>query len=251
VDPTLFLLVTACVLLASFCQSTTGFGFALVLVPLLSLFWDIKATVVLTVLLGPFAAAPALIPLWRHARRPVVLGLLAGGVAGSPAGTALLVLADPDVLRVMVALVVLLSTVALMRGAAMREPRRPLAASLTVGALSGALRSATSMGGPPVTLYLLSLRYNARAFVATSTAAYLLSSVYTVALYAVAGKVTGSVLGLGTAAVPAMAAGAVLGGWARARLSERRFRAAALTLLAGTSLTAIFPVLFPVLTRAL
>lgn len=247
---TLLAVVTACVFVAAVCQSVSGFGFALVLVPLLSLFWDVKAAVVLTVMLGPFAAAPVLAPVRRHARRPVVLGLLVGGFIGSPAGAALLVLADPDVLRVAVALIVLLSTVILLRGFVIREPRRPLAAAVVVGAVSGALRSATSMGGPPVTLYLLGLRYDPRAFVATSTASYLLSSIYTVGLYAVAGKVTGSLLGMGAAAVPAMAAGAFLGGWIRARLSEPRFRFVAIALMGGTSLAAVAPVLLSIVARS-
>lgn len=239
----LLAIAIGCVFLAALCQSVTGFGFALVLVPLLSLVWGIKQTVVLSVLLGPVAALPAVIQLRRHARPRVVAGLLAGGLAGVPAGTALLVLADAAMLRLLIAAVVLLSTVMLLRGATLREPQRPLALALLVGTVSGILRSATSMGGPPVTLYLLGLRYDARTFVATSATAYVLGSIFAVAALLMAGQVTAPVIAGAGSTVPAMLTGSIIGLQVRRQLSERRFRALALLVMLGTSLVALLPAL--------
>ncbi|NIM31719.1 MAG: sulfite exporter TauE/SafE family protein, partial [Pseudomonas stutzeri] len=44
----------------------TGFGFALVMVPLLSLVWDVKLAVVTTTLLGTAALVPLAIEARQH-----------------------------------------------------------------------------------------------------------------------------------------------------------------------------------------
>lgn len=231
------------VFLAAACQSATGFGFALVLVPLLSLAIDVKAAVAVSLILGPVSAVAALVELRREVRWRVVFGLLAGSLVGAPAGTALLVAASGTTLRVLVAGLILISTVLTVAGVSLREPRRPLAASVAVGAVSGVLRSATSMGGPPVALYLLGLRYDPRAFVATSAAYFLLGSVISVGALATAGRVTGQVLGIALVSLPALLAGNTIGRWLRLRVSERAFRLVVVALLLAAAVAVLLPVL--------
>lgn len=146
-SPMLIALAVGCAFLAAVCQTALGFGFALILVPLLSLFWDLKAAIVISLLLSPVSSVLAVTELWRHARWRVVGGLFAGSWVGVPVGAGLLVLASPALLRLLVGLVILLSTSVTLLGVSLGEPRRPMLAALTVGAISGALRSATSMGG--------------------------------------------------------------------------------------------------------
>ena len=208
--------VVLCALLASLCQTAAGFGFALVFVPLLSLVLDVKETIAVSVILGPVAAIPTVVELGRDARWRVVSGLLAGSLIGAPLGAFLLVAASGAQLRVFVAAVIITSTLITLAGVAIRGPRRPLLVSLGVGALSGVLRSATSLGGPPVALYLLGLRYPPRAFVATNASYYLLGSVFSAATLALAGQLTMRVLLTAVAATPAVLAGVVGGGRGRA-----------------------------------
>jgi uncharacterized protein len=208
-----------CVFVAALCQSATGFGFALVVVPLLALVWDVKASVALSVIVGPISAVPAVL------------------------GTLLLATADPTVLRVAVAAVIAFSTVVTVVGVRLREPRRPLLAGLLVGGVSGVLRSATSMGGPPVSLYLLGLRYPPRAFVATNSVYYLLGSVVAIAALLLARQAPAEVLTVGLAAVPALALGTYTGRWLRMRLPERVFRAFVVVMLLATSAVVLAPIL--------
>lgn len=243
-DPsTLTALAIACVFLAAICQTALGFGFALVLVPLLSLFWDLKVTIALALLLGPASSVLIVLDLWRHARWSVVAGLTAGSLVGVPLGTALLVLASPLVLRLLVAVVILGSTLVTLRGVAPAQPRRPVAAALTVGAVSGALRSATSLGGPPVALYLLALRYPATAFVGTTASYVLLGSLASVAGLATAGRLTEPVLTMAAWVIPALLAGTWLGRRLRARFSEGVFRLLVAALLVATSSAILAPVI--------
>jgi uncharacterized protein len=232
-----------CVFVAALCQSATGFGFALVVVPLLALVWDVKASVALSVIVGPISAVPAVVELRHDARYRLVFVLLAGSTAGAPLGTLLLATADPTVLRVAVAAVIAFSTVVTVVGVRLREPRRPLLAGLLVGGVSGVLRSATSMGGPPVSLYLLGLRYPPRAFVATNSVYYLLGSVVAIAALLLARQAPAEVLTVGLAAVPALALGTYTGRWLRMRLPERVFRAFVVVMLLATSAVVLAPIL--------
>lgn len=239
----LIVLAIGIIFLAAICQAVVGFGFALVLVPLLSLFWDLKDTIAASVLLSPISSFFVVMELGRHARWRVVGGLTMGSVIGVPFGAALLVLTTPSFLRVLVASVILVSTLTTLRGVKLDQPRRPLVAALGVGAISGTLRSATSMGGPPVALYLLALRYPTAAFVGTNASFVLLSSVASIAGVAIAGRVSGLTLAVVALGVPALIAGGRLGRCVRARVSENTFRILVSLVLVLTGSAALGPVI--------
>src|SRR5688572_108342 len=133
----LMLLAAGCAFVAAICQGATGFGFALLFVPLLALFTDVRTAVTISVIVGPASAIPSVIELWPHTRRRVIGGLLAGSLAGLPFGTALLVVASATALRVLVASVIMFATIVTVFGVAIREPRRPVLMSLIIGAISG------------------------------------------------------------------------------------------------------------------
>lgn len=235
------LFAIACVLAAAACQTATGFGFALVLVPLLSLVIDVKLAIATSIIVGPTSGLLSTLELWREVRWRIVLGLLLGSVAGAPVGTALLVRSSGDVLRVGVAVVILASVVLTLIGLRLPRPRHPLPVSLGVGALSGVLRSATSMGGPPAAIYLLGLGLETRAFVATNAAYYLLGSAVSIAALVGAGRITGRVLLLAVVSLPALVVGSWCGRWLRVRASERVFRLMVLTLLSAAALAVLAP----------
>lgn len=236
-------LAMLCVFVATLCQTTVGFGFALIFVPLTLLFSDVKETIAVSLLLGPLTSLPTALELWSHARWRVVAGLVAGSFVGVPAGTALFVLASPTTLRVLVACLILFSVVAMLRGLSLPKTKSVLAPALAVGAISGVLRSATSMGGPPVALYLLGLRYPTAAFVGTNSTYFLLGSVASIAGLLAAGRITGSVLELIAVSIPALVIGVWSGRRLRARFSERVFRALAGALLAASSCAILIPLL--------
>ena len=113
------LIVTAvcCFVVAALLQATTGFGFALVFVPLLSLTHDLKTVVAVSVLAGPISALPAVVQLRRHVDWRLVAWLLAGSLVGAPLGTLLLDAASATLLRVLVSATILASTLTIVAGA--------------------------------------------------------------------------------------------------------------------------------------
>lgn len=235
-------LVIAFVLLAAVCQAATGFGFALVAVPLLSLVLDVKVAVAVCIVLGPTSGILSIAELWRLVRWRTVVVLVLGSAIGAPLGAAILVRSTSTQLRVGVALIMLVSVGLTLAGLKPPRPRFPSVVSLCVGAISGILRSATSMGGPPVALYLLGLGYKPRAFVATNAAYFLLGSVVSISALATAGQLTREVLTLVALCIPALFVGSWCGRWLRIRTPERTFRLLVLGVLVGAAIAVIAPV---------
>jgi len=115
----------------------------------------------------------------------------------------------------------------------LERPIAPL--SLLVGGMSGALRAATSMGGPPAVLYVLTFEREVERFRAMLLALFVPSSLLTIAGLAIAGQISGDVLTATAAGLPAVALGALAGRWARGRASQGVFRLAVLALLFASS----------------
>ncbi len=222
------------VFVAAVAQSLTGFGFALVLVPLLSLVWDPQSVVVVSTILNGLLSISITIQLRRHIVLSRVGLLLAGSVVGLPLGLVVLVTLDPGPLRLLIGFLVVLFGLLIYFGAV-----RPLKARgwqlIATGLLSGVLQSSTSMGGPPAVLYLMSQRYG--KLVVRSTLLGFFGPLCLLALvgFALAGMLRSETLLLTVAMVPATLLGILVGNAAFGRVSSELFRAlvAALIVAAG------------------
>lgn len=201
----------------------SGFGAALIFVPLAS------------VALGPQGAAPlmllveavaivALTPAaWRLADRPQVGWLALGALLGTPLGAAILVHADPRSLRWGIAVAILLLLGLLVSGWRLRG-RPSLPATLGVGLAGGVLGGVAMVSGPPVMAYLLGQAEPVRQ-VRASFALYLAAGGLIAGIaYAQAGLLTAAL------ALPFLVTAPVygLGIWLGTRMfglaSERTFR---------------------------
>jgi hypothetical protein len=221
--------------LAAACESLTAFGFALVMVPLLSLAWDVKPAVVTSTLLGTVLLLPLLYEVRIHVQPGRVAPLLLGSFAGIPAGVFILDRIDATALEIVVASVVIVAGLAVYLSPRL-ELSRPLAPlSVLIGVMSGALRAATSMGGPPAVLYVLTFEHEVERFRATLLALFVPSSLLTIAGLAIAGQIDGDILLVVVTGLPAVVLGALIGRWARSRASQGVFRLAVLALLFASS----------------
>ncbi len=136
-------------------RGITGFGGAMVMSPPLALLLGPRVAVPVVLLLESIIAAPM---LW-HTRRRVnwrIMGvILAAACAFVPLGVLVLAKTNPQVTRRAIAITVMVFALVLLRG--WRYTGNPrFVTSLGLGAVSGGMLGATSIGGPPVILYLLS-----------------------------------------------------------------------------------------------
>lgn len=143
------------VALAGIVRGVTGFGGAMFMAPPLGLILSPVEAVLYALALEAVAAIFMLPTIHRHLeyRTLALLGIPA--LFAIPIGGLLLVNLDPEIIQVSLSLTVMFFSVLLAAG--FRYSGQPRARTATVvGALSGLLFGSTSMGGPPVILYLLS-----------------------------------------------------------------------------------------------
>jgi uncharacterized membrane protein YfcA len=225
--------------LAAGTQSLTGFGFALVMVPLLSLIWDVKLAVVTSTLLSTAATVPLTVEVRRRIRPWKVVPLLLGSLLGIPAGIVILDRIDPEALKILVAAVVIAASLIVYFAPRVKLGGSGVGTPLLAGVLSGILRTSTSMGGPPAVLYMLSREREIEEFRSTLLAFFLPSSLLAVAGLAIAGRVTPEVLGTSAVALPPLAVGLLVGAWLRLRVQQEVFRTVVLAVLVSTSIGVI------------
>ena len=237
--PEVLAATAAIALFAAVCLSITAFGFALVMVPLLSLAWDVKSAVVTAIIL----ATVTMIPLIYEARSSVPVRsaapILTASLATIPVGLLVLNRIDPATLKILVAAVVMIAAVALYLSPTVRLDRPRLPISLLVGGLSGFLRATTATPGPPVVLYVLSYEKETQRFRGTILAIFLPSALITLAGLALTGFINRDVMVAVAVSLPGVAAGSALGFALRHRVSRRAFRMSVLFVLFGSSLGAL------------
>jgi uncharacterized protein len=134
----------------------TGFGSGLVMVPLFSLMWSPVDAVATTCGLGLFAAAQlalsnAKITKWREVS-PMIVAL----VCVTPIGTYMLVSLDPDIVKKVIAGLVLFVTAISLKGWQYHGPRGVIP-SFIAGSIGAFINGLAAVGGPAVVLYFISL----------------------------------------------------------------------------------------------
>lgn len=207
---------------AALTQSTAGFGFSLMLVPLLSLLIGPKDTVVTANVLS-FVLDIALLSRLRHlVEWRLGIMLFVGALVGMPFGLLLLIWLSPAQLQVLIAVMVILFTILLIRGLRLHGSGR--SGDILAGIVSGILNTSTSMSGPPVVLYLQGKEIPQIRFRATLTAYFGAISLIAVGLLSATGHFDRTVGAASLLAIPALIVGGVAGNWLHYRVPERFFR---------------------------
>lgn len=224
------------VLVSAIAQSMTGFGFAVLAVPLLALVCPLGDAIAMSMLLSTLCTALT----WRTTRHqadtPVVRSLFAAALVGIPIGMWALKSLDTHILRLAVGITTLgaaaIFGLAGLRKRSTTTPHKPpVAWTMAAGAVSGALTAGLSMPGPPVVLLLTAAGIPKTASRATLTAfAMLIYPVGVIALLA-QNLVSLSAAIATLVQIPTVLAGVVLGDKMHLRVSERGFVVATLGLL--------------------
>ena len=220
--------------LAGVIRGITGFGGAMVMSPPLALLLGPLIAVPVVLLLESFASTPMLFETRRLVRWRVIAPILAMAMVTLPLGAYILTHVDALTMRRVIAAVVVLFSLLLLRGWRYAGAQR-VPTSLGLGALAGGMVGATSMGGPPVILYLLAgpdpievTRANLTFFVAAISLA-------AVAVLALGGVLTAAGLWLALVLAPGYYIGMVAGTRLFSKFNDRRFRQFTLLLMLAVS----------------
>ena len=146
--------VAGVILLGTFVQGLTGFGLALVSVPLLSLLLDVKIAVPVAALFGWLITFPLVYAMRQHVQWRTCLIMVAGSLPGSWLGANLLKFMPARWILVGMGLVLIASAIHSLRARKMArggESSAPLSA--LAGFFSGTLGASVGEPGPPVIAY--------------------------------------------------------------------------------------------------
>jgi uncharacterized protein len=202
------------VLVAAATQSLTGFGYALLGVPLLAIVLDPHTAVVGTAVAGLALTLGTSIAERAHVQWRTAATLAFFSVLGIPLGLIMLATMNDRALRILIAVVVLLCTAQVWRGIPL--PEHPAVVGIA-GFVSGVLGASTGTNGPPLVAAFQAMGYDPRQFRATLGAVFTFAGAVGIVGFVIAGQLTerATLIGLGT--IP----GALLGWLAGNRLFAR------------------------------
>lgn len=222
---------------AAFIRGLTGFGFGILLVPILALALSpVEAVLAINIMAGGLAFTEIRMILREAERSAYVIGALV--VVGTGPGLWLLSITPPDIARLVIALVALSAFFAILvpqRGA--EQPG--VAATTATGLSAGLLTGFAAMPGPPVVPY-----YVGRAIPRSVAKA---SMVCIFGIAALAGAGSGAAIGvlsselmiLGLALFPLVVLGNWVGSLAFGKVSDRLWRSFVGVALGAAALAAL------------
>lgn len=173
----------------------SGFGSALIYIPLTAAIYDPLTAAVTFVLIDMATGISFVIGAWNKTRWGEVLILAAAAIASAQFGTLILQYADPTLLRWSICLLVALIVGVLVSG--FRYEGKPhLAVTIAVGLFAGVLGGAVQISGPPIVIYWLGSMHDVTVVRASLISYFGLFSAGSVATYYFHGLLTAKLLAL-------------------------------------------------------
>jgi uncharacterized membrane protein YfcA len=210
-------------LIAYIVKGFTGFGPALVVVPVLSALYSPTTALATSAMVDAAVGAVFLAYLRLNALQLKMLGRMSGSlVAGTIVGSLSVNYVPHDALLVLVCVPVIGLAVQLLRtgkpGIARPGTQLPLQLSCFLAGLSGGL---VGVSGPFIVAG--TARFDKSEMRRLLVAVFLVEGIVRIVTYAATGVITAQSVQLGGIAVPTVAAGLIIGNWLHARVSQRRF----------------------------
>ena len=225
-------------LLAGGVQGVTGFGSALVAVPLLVFFVpheQIPPTIAVLMLANNLLM---LAEIRSHVRPRLAWPLAFAGIVGLPPGAFLLTHLDSPAFKLAVGLIVLALALPLLIGWRLKLPDH-WGVQAVAGFLSGLMGGATSLSGPPVILLLANRQEAKQVFRANLVLVFAILNVAGIGVFAALGLMTPQVWLNALGFMPGVLLGTLCGMLLARRLGEDVFRRIVLVLLAILALAVI------------
>ena len=216
-------LLLATALVAGLARGFSGFGGALIFVPVASAVIGPRSAAPLLLIVDAVAALGLIPDAWRRAGKTEVGTMSLGAMVGVPFGTYVLARSDVSTLRWGIVIVVASLLALLISG--WRYHGRPSAAlTAGVGCLAGFCSGAAQIGGPPVVAYWLGGASPSGIVRANVVLYFAASTVLTAASYVAGNLITPPIIALAMASAPVYGIGLLAGSRVFGRAGEATFR---------------------------
>lgn len=213
----------AIALLAGVARGFSGFGAALIFIPLGGAIIGPRLISPVLLVIDGLATLGMVRPAFRIANRREVVTMAIGAAIGVPLGTAVLALMDPLTLRWLITLVAVCLLGLLVSGWRYHgEPSPPLTSG--VGLIAGVFSGAAQLGGPPVVAYWLGGKSNFVRVRSNVILYFSISTLFSVASYYAGGLFVQSVFAMTIILLPSYAIGLRVGSQLFGLAKESTFR---------------------------
>jgi uncharacterized protein len=232
VSSTIAIALCAVALVSGTARGFSGFGAALIFMPLASSLAGPRLVAALLLVIDFVAMMPLIPNAWRQADRTATAVMVAGALVGVPTGTYFLSRLDPITTRWIISGFVCALLLLLLSGWRYRG-KDHAAVTIGVGVVSGFLSGLAQTGGPPIVAYWLGRPLASSVARANIMLFFAASDCFSIASYTLTGLITPEVIGLALIVGPVYAIGVALGARLFGLVSERTFRAICYALIAA------------------
>ena len=226
---------------AAFIRGLTGFGFGILLVPILALaLTPVEAVLALNIMAGLLSLSEIRYVLREAERSALTIGVLV--LVTTLPGLMLLEATPPALARLLIALVALSAFFAVLLPRRASDQPGHLTTGLT-GAAAGLLTGFAAMPGPPVVPYYVGRDIPRRTAKASMIAVFGVAAMTGVASGATLGVLEWRIVVLGLALFPLVMLGNWLGSLAFGKVSDKLWRIVVGVVLAAAAAAALFKLL--------
>ncbi len=238
INLTIFTEMVLIVFFSGVIRGYAGFGSSLAAAPLLAMIIPPKEVVPCMYVYSIVAGIQLVLKVWRSADWHSVKWLVVGATIGMPFGAWALMVLSAETIRLFIGVVVLIAVIGMIKEFKFKvvPPRWGIG---IVGALSGLLNTSTSLNGPPVIIYFLSLPISNACSRASLIVYFLFCAFIGLIVNTSAGLVTSVTIPLSVITAPALLLGNWAGDYAFRHSSGNGYRKIALVILAVIAVVTI------------
>lgn len=231
---TSWLIVLFIIFISGIVKGTTGFGFALFSVPLLVHFIPIKNLVPLVMLFNLFSSVQIVLQTPKLKINKRILLLSFTGIAGVILGSLVLKFTPEILLELFTAIILIVLSILFLAGYRFKV-RKIKRGNALAGFISGFVGGSTSVSGPPLALFLTSLKLDTLHFRFTFAWFSIITASVAILDYMKIGVLKFNTLKVFIVSLPLLIASIWLGKFISRRIPQHRFYKGAIivSLLAG------------------
>jgi uncharacterized membrane protein YfcA len=224
--------ICAIAFLSATARGFSGFGSALIFMPLASSIAAPRLVAALLLIIDFVAAAPLIPGAWKQADRHASAVIAFGALVGVPIGTWFLSRLDPVTTRWIISAFVFALLLLLLSGWRYRG-KDHVAISLGIGGLAGFCSGLAQTGGPPIVGYWLGRPVAPVIARANILLFFVASDFFSLVSYALSGLITADAIRFSLLVGPVYGIGVLIGASLFGRASETLFRGICYFLIAA------------------
>jgi uncharacterized membrane protein YfcA len=219
----LVLLSGVVILMASLLKGMTGFGFALIAIPFLSIMYPVKVLVPAMAMFNLLSSIFLLLKIREKISWYYFIPMFAASLGGIPLGIYMLDYLDEKVLRIIIGGILIVVSAKMLAGIplARRFRNKPI---VFAGFLSGVLSGSVSLGGPPLVIAMNRKNYSKELFRGIFAWFSTFSSFFALAAFYVRGLIPAGSFNLALYYSPLLLIGSTLGNRWASLINPEKFK---------------------------